>query len=67
MQEKEVRVGLRVMVPERMVGDCYPWRERYGKVIEIEAFLETRPRIRVLLDGESAAVIVCRAEDLDYE
>lgn len=67
MQEKDVRVGLRVMVPQRMVHDTYPWQERYGKVIGVESFLGTRPLIRVLLDGDSAVVITCRAEDLDFE
>ncbi len=67
MELKDVRVGLRVEVPLRMVHDTYPWKEPYGTVIEIDSFMGNEPRIRVLLDGEMATVVVCRAADLDYE
>ena len=67
MDLKDVRVGLRVEVPLRMVHDTYRWTQPYGTVIGVESFMGNEPRIRVRLDGEMASVVVCDAADLDYE
>lgn len=66
MKLEEVKVGLRVMVPyERLTEGC-PWQECYGTVIQHDSFFGT-PEILVRLDGDSARVIRCKLEELDYE
>lgn len=67
MKVSELRVGLRVMVPQEKLTDGRPWQQRYGKVIEIESFLDTPPLVLVLLDGDSGRVVSCDPHEVDYE
>jgi hypothetical protein len=67
MKVSELRVGLRVMVPQDKLTDGRPWQEPYGKVIEIERFLDTTPLVLVLLDGDSGRVVSCEPHEVDYE
>lgn len=66
MRLDQIRVGLRVMVPKSRVHDSRPWQECYGTVSHCDDFLGT-PEISVTLDGESASVIPCTAEELEPE
>ena len=67
MKASELRMGLRVMVPQEKLTDGRPWQERYGKVIKIEHFLDTSPIVLVLLDGDSGRVVSCDPHEVDYE
>ena len=66
MKLDEVKLGLRVMVPFERLTEGRPWQECYGTVIQNDSYFGT-PEILVRLDGDSARVIRCRVEELDFE
>lgn len=67
LKDRELVVGKRVMVPSERVPDRFPWAERYGVIVDVERFLDCRPWVQVLLDGDGACVLNFRQEELEPE